>query len=94
MKKIKDPGESVVLEFDFSSELSAIDSVALTATIYGDGTDPALGTFFDGASQISGKKVFQRISAGVRGIAYKVKAIGTHGSDKIARRDIIYVEEL
>ena len=92
MKKVKKPAESVVLEFDFSSELDGIDAVSRYVTVYGDGTDPDIGTFYDGAYQVSGKKVLQRISAGISGLKYKVSCLAERGANKIEREDIIYVE--
>lgn len=93
MKKVKDPLESVVLMFDFSGELSSIDIASVSVTAYGGAGDPTPLNLLSGAHQISGNKVYQRISGGVDGVRYKTKCVGTKGSDIIVRKDTIYIED-
>lgn len=91
MTPIKDPAESIVLEFDFSSELGSVDSATVAVTVHGDGVDPSALSMIDGAVQISGASVYQRISNGVAGVNYKLKCLAVSGSDIIARSDVMPV---
>lgn len=91
MSKIKDPGESVVIDFDFSSELSGVDSATVAVSVY-TGTDPAPAAVLEGPLQILGKSVLQRVGGGVSGVSYKLRAVATKGSDKIVRTDILEVK--
>lgn len=91
MTPIKDPAESVVLEFDFSSEMSAIGSAVVSVAVHGSGTDAAVATIPDGAPQISGTSVLQRISNGVAGVDYKLRCQATSGSDVLVRADVMPV---
>lgn len=91
MSKIKDPGESVVIDFDFSSELSAVDSAVVGISVYA-GADATPAAVLDGPMQILGKRVLQRVSGGVSGTSYKLRAVATRGSDVIVRTDILEVK--
>jgi len=91
MTPIKDPAESVVMEFDFSSEMAAISSASVAVSIYGSGTDPAVATVLDGALQISGTSVFQRVHNGVHGVDYALRCLATSGSDILLRADVMPV---
>lgn len=92
MKKIKSTVESVVLRFDFSSELDGIDTAVVAVSIYGAGTDPDVASFLVGSPQISGTNVFHRIAGGRKGLKYQVRCTATRGSDVILRKDIIYID--
>lgn len=76
----KDPAESLIVEFDFSSELSGIDSALVAVSVIG-GTDPDAAQVLSGALQIAGAKVFQRVSAGIDRVNYKLTCTATRGSD-------------
>lgn len=92
MKKIKAPIESVVIRFDFSSELTAVDSATVTVASHGAGTDPDLSSFLIGPPQISGTDVLQRIGGGIHGMKYRVRCVGQKsGGDTILREDLVYV---
>lgn len=91
--KTKHPEESVVVKFDFSSEMSSVTSAVVSVQIYGVGADPAMASFITGAPVITGATVFQRISGGVLGVKYRIQCIATSGSDIIKRRDIIHVSD-
>lgn len=80
MTPIKDPEESVVLEFDFSTELKIITSASLSVSVV-SGTDPLPSSVLDGVHQISGRKVLQRFSNGVSGATYKFRAVATDGEN-------------
>lgn len=91
-KKIKDPAESVVIDFDFSSELTAVDSASVAVFVHGAALDPDLTSFLEGPHQISGTHVFQRISGGIRGMKYRVECLAKKtGGDSIIRKDVIHI---
>ncbi|MGE4337469.1 MAG: hypothetical protein AB7E55_16020 [Pigmentiphaga sp.] len=89
--KVKHAAESVILEFDFSSELTSIDSATMTIAAEGSKPDAAAASVLDGAHQISGKFVYQRISGGVPGVLYHFTCLGTQGLDKIVREGHVLV---
>lgn len=89
-KDPKDPGESVVLEFDFSNELTSIVSVTVAVSV-ASGVDLLPANVLDGAPQIVGRKVRQRFSNGVSGVRYKFRVVAVSGSDRIARVGIAEV---
>ena len=91
MTPIKDPAESIVIHFDFSSELTAIDTAAMSVAICGDGADPAIADIRDGPHQISGTSVLQRVGLGVAGVNYTMRCVATRGDDVIVRSDIMPV---
>ena len=91
MTPIKDPAESVVVEFDFTDELSTIDSATVTVAVFGTGTDPDMAAMVDGAVQISGSSVLQRIKGGVSGLAYTLRCVAVGGSDIRVRADTMPV---
>jgi cobalamin-dependent methionine synthase I len=90
-QKVKRVAESVVLEFDFSSELSAIDVATMAIAVEGSKPDAAAASVLDGTHQISGKLVYQRISGGVSGVLYHFTCLGTKGLDKIEREGHVLV---
>lgn len=87
MTPIKDPSESIVIEFDFVEELAAIDSAVTAIAIHGSGVDPDVASMLDGALQISGTSVLQRVRAGVPGVDYTLRCVATRGADVIVRAD-------
>jgi hypothetical protein len=76
-----DPAENPVLEFDFSSDLTAIDGL-VTVSI-----SPTGAALLDGAHQISGTSVLQRIKHGETspGINYTVRCEALGGLDRRVR---------
>ena len=96
MTPIKDPAESIVLDFDFSTELAGIDSAVVAVAVHGAGTDPAVATMIDGAVQISGTHVLQRVKkdTGVNGVDYKWRCTATSGANVIVRSDVMPVRTL
>lgn len=91
MTPVKDPSESVVIEFDFANEMSAIGSAIVSASVYGDGVDPAVSTMLDGAPQVLTAKVLQRVRNGVAGVDYKLRCVATSGSDVLVRAGVMPV---
>lgn len=91
MTPIKDPAESVVVEFDFSSELTAIDSALVAISVTSGGVDQNAQSIIVGTHQISGTSVRQRIGSGLDGINYNIRCAATHGDDVIVRASVIPV---
>lgn len=94
MIPIKRPLESVVVEFDFTGELSAVTSATITVEVIGAGTDPSATSMLEGAAQISGAKVFQRVGAGIHGLDYYLQCLGVNGLDKIVRSDTLRIRRV
>lgn len=90
----KDPAESVVVEFDFSSELPSVLSAITSISIEGNGIDPSVSSMLVGAPQVSGTKVLQRVSGGVSGVLYKLRCEGTMGANVIVRSDHMPVSSM
>lgn len=86
----KDPWENVAVEFVFAGELSAIDSAAVSIAVV-NGTDADVAAMLDGALQISGTSVFQRVANGVDDVNYKLRCEAAHGADKRVRAGILPV---
>lgn len=91
MTPTKDPDESIVIVFDFSAELSAIDSVAVSMAVHGPGVDPGVAAMLEGAPQISGAMALQRVRHGIHGLAYKPRCVATRGADVIVRAGVMPV---
>ena len=65
-------GETVTETFDFTSRLSAsetISTASTTATVY-SGTDASPSAIISGSAAISGQKVTQVVTAGTLGVTY------------------------
>jgi hypothetical protein len=78
----KDPAESLVITFDFSDELAAVDSASVSLSVI-SGTDPASATMLEGPAQVSGATVMQRVRLGVDQVNYKIKCTATATGDDI-----------
>ncbi len=89
---IKRPTESVIVSFDFSSELDLVDSAVVSVDLVG-GYDANPAAFLDGVHQLSGAEVLQRITAGVANADYKLTAVATRGSDVIERSGTVQVRK-
>ena len=72
----KDAGERYAIEFQYSATMSAITSATVTVQILA-GTDATPNDLLDGAPQISGTSVYQRVKAGVSGCTYKLRCTAT-----------------
>lgn len=67
--------ETVVETFDFTSRLTAAETIstaAVTSVVY-SGTDASPSTLISGTATISGKKVTQKVAGGVLGVTYLLK---------------------
>ncbi len=68
-------GETLTLEFDFSSSMDAADSItsaSSTCTLY-SGTDPSPSAVINGGTVITGDQtVTQSVIAGVVGVTYLI----------------------
>ena len=91
MNPVKDPAESVVVQFDFTGELTSITGATTSIAIHGPGADPGIGTMLDGPLQISGASVFQRVRAGVHGLDYNLRCEATSGATVIVRAAVMMV---
>lgn len=76
-----DPAENPVLEFDFSADLASIDQV-LSVEIA-----PGGSALLDGAPQIVGTSVMQRIKPDIANIDtnYTVRCVALGGTDRRVR---------
>ena len=72
----KDAAEKYAVEFQFGNVLAAITSASCTAELLA-GTDANPDDLLDGAPQISGTSVYQRVKAGVSGCTYKLRCTAT-----------------
>ncbi|GBL46218.1 hypothetical protein SFMTTN_2031 [Sulfuriferula multivorans] len=77
----KHPSEAFALEFDFSRLTTSIDSATIAITVVA-GVDASPAAVLDGAAQIVGAVVYQRIRAGVDMTNYFFEANGVSGLDK------------
>lgn len=76
----KDPSESVVIEFDFSSELATLTEATVTVAVV-SGTDATPALILEGARQIQGNKVLQRVHGGLDRVSYKITCEAVNGLD-------------
>jgi len=76
----KDPAEEFAVAFDFSSELSAITAATVTIVTQ-RGTDVAPEDVLNGAAQIDGTTVRQRIHGGLHKCTYKFRCEATDGTE-------------
>lgn len=76
----KHPYESFALAFDFSRLATTIDSATITISV-ASGVDASPADMLDGAAQIIGAVVYQRIRSGVDMTNYFFQASGVSGLD-------------
>jgi hypothetical protein len=76
----KDAAEKFAVEFDFSRLATTVDSATVSVSLL-TGTDATPSALLDGAAQVSGAKVYQRVKAGVAGCNYRLRCEATAGSD-------------
>lgn len=82
----KDPAETYPIEFNFSAVMSSVTGATVTVSVVG-GVDESPGDVLDGAPQMTGAKVYQRIKAGVAGCIYKLRCEATDGANVYAVTD-------
>lgn len=75
----KDPSESLVREWDFSSRLNAGETISgvVVAVSLLAGADPNPATMLLSAATIAGGVVSQPVRGGVHGAAYKFRCVAT-----------------
>lgn len=88
----KGPAEVVTVEFVFEGELLSIDSASVSITVV-NGSDPDVAAMLDGALQISGTSVFQRIKNGLDKVNYRPYCLAVSGTEKRERAGILPVRE-
>lgn len=93
MTPTKDPAESVVVAFDFAAELTSITSATVAVSVHGPGVDPNVAAMLEGAHQISGSTVLQRVRGGVAPLEYMLRCVATRGSDVIVRAGVMPVRQ-
>lgn len=94
MTPIKDPAESVVIEFDFKGEMSSISTATVSASIHGYGIDTNVASMLDGSPQVlAPSKVLQRVRNGVAGVNYKLRCVASSGNDVIVRAGVMPVRD-
>ena len=72
----KDTAERYAIEFQYSATMAAITSATVTVQLLA-GTDATPDNLLDGAPQISGTSVYQRVKSGVSGCTYKLRCTAT-----------------
>lgn len=73
----KDPGETLVLAFDFGTLSGTIATQVVTATRAGGAADGSPASVILGTATALGGKVAQRVTAGVNGCDYELKCVIT-----------------
>ena len=75
----KDPGETEIFTFDFTAALGTGESIitAAVACTVVSGVDAGAAAMVDGAAQIDGTLVVQKIQAGISGNRYTLIATVT-----------------
>ena len=76
----KDPAEKFAVSFDFSAEMTTITSATITVQTL-RGTDVSPQDVLDGAAQISGTTVLQRVKDGTHKATYKLRCEATDGTE-------------
>jgi len=89
---VKDPGESVFMEFDFTADLPTIAAATVTITPDARGGDPNAAAMLVGAHQIVGTVVRQRVQGGIAGVAYIPRCVATNGADVRVLADVLRVQ--
>jgi hypothetical protein len=86
-----DSDESVIVEFDFTGELTPATAVVTATTL--NGVDPDVATVLVGVAQIVGASVFHRVKPNLVGVNYKLRCKATQGDDVRVRVGILPTRE-
>jgi phage gp36-like protein len=86
----KDPGDSIVVEFDFSDDATAVTSPTVTVTVL-SGEDPAADAIKVGAPTVDGAIVRQRLTGGLDGVEYGLQCAAQNGADVLTIEAILPV---
>lgn len=89
---VKDPAESVVVEFVFV-ELDAAPDLASVSIAPISASDPSAAAMLDGLGQIVGTSVFQRVKSGLSGVSYKMRCEAVRGDDVRVIAAVLPVKE-
>ena len=89
---VKDPGESIVMEFDFTADLPAVAAATVTITPDARGGDPNAAAMLVGMPQVAGAVVRQRVQGGIAGVAYVPRCVATNGADVRVLADVLRVQ--
>ena len=75
----KDAAETKIVEFPFANELGAGETIASVTVLISvsSGTDAAPASMLSSAAVTSGASVLQRITGGIVGVTYHLRAIVT-----------------
>jgi len=90
---LKDPAESYLVTFDFSSLVDSIDSVSISVSLE-RGEDTNIPDMILDAATIAGATVLQRFKKGSDGATYIVRADITSGNDQYALAGYMSVQAL
>jgi hypothetical protein len=93
----KDPAESVVLGFDFSSEAASVSITSVTASVRSSAATTPAALTLSGSAQISGTNpaiVLQRVSGGDDTTDYRLRCVvTTSAGDTLVRAAILPVRQ-
>lgn len=89
----KDPGDIIVVEFDFTKDLGALTAVTApqVSIAVAVGADPSASAMLVGQPQMIGGQVLQRIQAGVSGCDYALQCTASIGQDRLTIEAILPV---
>ena len=89
----KDPGDTVVVEFDFSPDTSTVteDPAPTVAVTVAAGTDASPSAILLGPVTVAGGRVYQRVTAGLTGVDYALKCTAASGQDRYTVEAILPV---
>ena len=86
----KDPGDEITVEFDFSAAPEAIAAPSLTITLFA-GSDPDAAAMLAGTPSVLGRKVYQRVRAGLDGCDYLLQCSALSGVDRYSIEAVLPV---
>lgn len=70
---VKDPDESVLVLFDFRLIAASVSAAQVRITRFSGAADATPASLADGAPQIEGPRVYQRVTAGVDACTYHLE---------------------
>lgn len=88
--RAKHPNARFAVAFRFGRLLDGVDSATLAIEAMA-GADAAPAAVLDGAPQISGADVFQRVRDGVSGVNYLITCTATRGDDRMVLQAVLPV---
>jgi len=84
----KDPAEKFTITFTYAKELDVSETIVLAtiAVVLRDGTDAASGGLLDGAYQVDGPQVLQKVKEGIAGCNYGLRADALTSAGRVLTR--------